>query len=215
MKREDSYRHQGLRRKLVESIKQKGITDEAVLKVIMEVPRHFFLDSSFLEYAYQDKPFSIGWGQTISQPYTVAFQTQLLEVKKGDKILEIGTGSGYQSSILYVMGAKVFSIERIRPLYLKTKALLSELNYQVRLFYGDGYKGLPAYAPFDKILVTAAAPHIPETLKKQLKPGGLLVIPVGEKNIQEMLRVKKISDNDFETQKFGDFSFVPLLEDKS
>lgn len=215
MKREDSYRHQGLRRKLVESIKQKGIYNEAVLKAIIDLPRHLFLDSSFLEYAYQDKPFSIGWGQTISQPYTVAFQTQLLDIKKGDKVLEIGTGSGYQASVLYLMGAKVYTIERMRPLYLKTKALLSELNYLPRLFYGDGYKGLPTYAPFDKILVTAAAPEIPLALKMQLKIGGMLVIPVGHGSIQEMLRLKRVTEQDFETEKFGAFSFVPMLENKN
>jgi len=215
MKREDSYRHQGLRRKLVESIKQKGITNELVLKAISEVPRHLFLDSSFLEYAYQDKPFSIGWGQTISQPYTVAFQTQLLEVNKGDKILEIGTGSGYQATVLYLMGAKVFTIERMKPLYLKTKTLLNDLNYYPRLFYGDGYKGLPTYAPFDKILVTAGAPEIPQALKMQLKIGGMLVIPVGQGSVQEMIRLKRIAVQDFQTERFGAFSFVPMLENKN
>jgi len=214
MKREDNYRHQGLRRKLVESVKQKGITDENVLKAMGDLPRHFFLDSSFLEYAYQDKPFSIGWGQTISQPYTVAFQSQLLNIKKGEKILEIGTGSGYQACVLLLMGAKVFTIERMRPLYMKTKSLLAELNYNPRLFYGDGYKGLQAYAPFDKILVTAGAPEIPEALKMQLKIGGLLVIPVGDGDIQEMIRITRISDTDFMSEKFGTFRFVPLLSDK-
>ncbi|HRS54381.1 MAG TPA: protein-L-isoaspartate(D-aspartate) O-methyltransferase [Bacteroidales bacterium] len=212
---EDNYRHQGLRRKLVESIRNKGIKDEAVLKAINEVPRHLFLDSSFLEYAYEDKPFAIGWGQTISQPYTVAFQTQLLNIKKGDKVLEIGTGSGYQACVLSEMGAKVFTIERIKPLYLKTKSFLTKLNYfNIKIFYGDGYKGLPAYAPFDKILVTAGAPDIPQALKAQLKIGGIIVIPVGHGHIQDMIKATKKTETEFDIEKYGKFSFVPLLENK-
>jgi len=211
----DSFRHKGLRKKLVESLRAKGIKDENVLAAMEVVPRHFFFDSSFLEFAYEDKPFPIGAGQTISQPYTVAFQTELLNVKKGDKILEVGTGSGYQACILAKLGAKVFSIERQKSLFQKTKKLLPEINYLVKVFYGDGYKGLPPFAPFDKILVTAAAPYIPQPLTDQLKPGGILVIPVGEGDIQIMNRIIKASDTDLITEHHGTFRFVPLLEDKA
>lgn len=211
----DTYRHKGMRRKLAESIKEKGIKDPGVLAAIETIPRHYFLDTSFIEIAYQDKPFPIGLGQTISQPYTVAFQTELLYVKKDDKILEIGTGSGYQACVLLEMGAKVFSIERHRALYQKAKVLLHQMGYMAKLFYGDGYKGLPSYAPFDKILVTAGAPQIPDALLQQLKPGGILVIPVGMGDKQVMTTIKKINENDFEKIEYGNFRFVPLLGDKA
>lgn len=210
----DSYKHKGMRRKLVQEVKAKGIKDERILNAIGEIPRHVFMDSSFLEFAYQDKPFPIGSGQTISQPFTVAFQTELLEVKKGDKILEIGTGSGYQACVLLEIGAKVFSIERQKKLYEKTKALLPQLGYFARLFYGDGYKGLPSYSPFDGILVTAAAPQIPETLLKQLKIGGKLVIPVGD-NTQTMMRIVRESETEFREERHGSFRFVPMLHNKA
>jgi protein-L-isoaspartate(D-aspartate) O-methyltransferase len=211
----DNYRHKGLRKKLVEEIQTKGIRDERVLVAIDAIPRHFFLDSSFMEFAYQDKPFPIGSGQTISQPYTVAFQTELLEVKRGDKVLEIGTGSGYQACVLHEMGARVFSIERHHSLFMKTKALLAGMNYGVKLFYGDGYKGLPSFAPFDKILVTAAAPEIPQALKDQLKPGGILVIPYGAGQTQVMKKLIKQDDSTFLEENCGHFRFVPMLQDKA
>jgi len=210
----DSYKHKGLRKNLVEEIRAKGIVDERVLSAIEKIPRHLFLDSSFLKYAYQDKPFPIGDGQTISQPYTIAFQTQLLQVEKGYKVLEIGTGSGYQACVLIEMGTKVFSVERVRNLYQKTKLFLPSIGYHPKLFYGDGYKGLPAYAPFDRIIVTAGAPYIPDDLVKQLKPGGILVIPVGMGNIQEMTSITKISETNIVKKQWGSFRFVPLLEDK-
>ncbi|MFC2100582.1 protein-L-isoaspartate(D-aspartate) O-methyltransferase [Bacteroidota bacterium] len=214
-KKVDSYKHKGLRKQLVDGIQSKGISDERILNAIGKIPRHFFMDSSFLEFAYQDKPFPIGAGQTISQPYTVAFQTELLKVKKGDKVLEIGTGSGYQACVLLEMGAKVFSIERQKSLYLRCKKFLPTIGYQPRIFYGDGYKGLPSFAPFDKILVTAAAPFIPETLIKQLNIGGILVVPVGGQEVQVMKSVTKISDSDTREEQHGMFRFVPLLEDKA
>lgn len=214
-KMNDSYRHKGLRKKLVEEVRSKGIRDENVLAALEAVPRHFFLDSSFVEIAYQDKPFPIGSGQTISQPYTVAYQTELLKVEKGQKVLEVGTGSGYQACILEEMGARVFSIERHHSLYRKTKLLLAAMNYRAKLFYGDGYKGLPAFAPFDRILVTAAAPFIPEAFIEQLKPKGILVIPVGVDDSQVMKRITKIDDENTEEERFGYFRFVPLLGNKS
>lgn len=211
----DSYRHKGLRKKLVDEVRSKGIQDENVLAAIEAVPRHFFLDSSFVEIAYQDKPFPIGSGQTISQPYTVAFQTELLQVGKGLKVLEVGTGSGYQACILAEMGARVFSIERHHSLFIKTKKLLESMNYKVKLFYGDGYKGLPAFAPFDRILVTAAAPFVPEALTDQLKTGGMLVLPLGAGDTQVMTRLVKQEDGRMEEQKFGYFRFVPMLTNKA
>lgn len=211
----DTFRHKGLRKKLVEVVRQKGITDENVLNAMEIVPRHWFFDSGFLEFAYEDKAFPIGAGQTISQPYTVAFQTQLLQVKKGDKILEVGTGSGYQASILYQMGAKVFSIERQKALYSKSKIMLPEAGFMIKVFFGDGYKGLPSFAPFDKIIVTAGAPFIPEQLTAQLKPGGILVIPVNESDAQTMTTVTKLADGTLETMQHGRFRFVPLLGDKA
>lgn len=211
----DTFRHKGLRKKLVESIRLKGIRDENVLRAIEAVPRHLFFDSGFLEFAYEDKAFPIGAGQTISQPYTVAFQTELLQIKKGDKVLEIGTGSGYQASILYQMGAKVFSIERQRLLFVKAKEQLPKMGYAVKTFFGDGYKGLPAFAPFDKIIVTAGAPFIPEALTGQLKPGGILVIPLDEGDSQLMTSIHKLPDSSLITTQHGRFRFVPLLGDKS
>lgn len=208
----DSFKHRGLRKKLVENIRVKGIKDEAVLQAIEKIPRHFFMDSSFLEFAYQDKPFPIGSGQTISQPYTVAFQTELLQVKKGDKVLEIGTGSGYQACVLLELGAKVFTIERQRNLYLKTKSFLPTIGYSPKFFYGDGFKGLPTYAPFDKIIVTAGAPYLPDDLKTQLKVGGILVIPVGSGSIQIMKSVQRISESEYIDYDYGTFCFVPLLK---
>ena len=210
----DTYKHKGLRKKLVEEISEKGITDDNVLNAIEKIPRHAFMDSSFLEFAYQDKPFPIGDGQTISQPYTVAFQTQLLQASKGQKVLEIGTGSGYQSCVLIEMGVKVFSVERIKNLYEKTRIFLPSIGYSPKLFFGDGYKGLPAYAPFDRIIVTAGAPYIPDDLVKQLKVGGILVIPVGDGDIQIMTTITKISETHAEKKEWGTFRFVPLLEDK-
>jgi protein-L-isoaspartate(D-aspartate) O-methyltransferase len=211
----DSFKHKGLRQQLITEIQSKGIQDEEVLDAMGKIPRHLFLDSSFLEFAYQDKPFPIGSGQTISQPYTVAFQTELLKVRKGEKVLEIGTGSGYQACVLLEMGAKVFSIERQKKLYDKTRNLLPKLGYRPRLFYGDGYRGLPTFAPFDKILITAAAPEIPEELLVQLKPGGRLVVPVGSSEIQEMLSIDKAEDGNLQEGKHGTFRFVPLLGDRA
>ncbi|MFW5778003.1 MAG: protein-L-isoaspartate(D-aspartate) O-methyltransferase [Bacteroidota bacterium] len=211
----DDYRHKGMRKKLVDSIREKGIKDENVLESIQSIPRHFFLDSSFTEIAYQDKPFPIGSGQTISQPYTVAFQSELMEINKGDKVLEIGTGSGYQACVLLAMGAKVYSIERHRSLYLKTKSLLSSMGYFPKLFYGDGYEGLPSYAPFDKILVTAGAPFVPNALLQQLKEGGFMIIPLGKGNSQVMTKIIKLNDNDFQKIEYGNFRFVPLLNKKA
>jgi len=210
----DSYKHKGMRRQLMETVRDKGIRDQRILDAINKIPRHFFMDSSFDAFAYRDVPFPIGAGQTISQPYTVAFQTELLEIKKGDKVLEVGTGSGYQACVLMELGAKVFSIERQRELYNKTRILLRELNYNPKLFYGDGYKGLPTFAPFDKILITAGAPEIPKELLKQLKINGLMVIPVGGSEGQKMIKIKKIADNEFEKSEHGDFAFVPMLKNK-
>ena len=211
----DSYRAQGLRKKLVQEVASKGIHDSKVLEAMGKIPRHYFLDSSFLEFAYQDKPFPIGEGQTISQPYTVAYQSQLLEVKAGQKILEVGTGSGYQAIVLLEMGAKVYSVERVKSLYEKTKKILSLMSYQAKLFYGDGYKGLPMYKPFDRIIVTAAAPTIPDALLNQLAPGGIMVIPVGDSNgIQIMKSIHKDENNVFTEKDHGKFRFVPMLENK-
>ncbi|SHG18938.1 protein-L-isoaspartate(D-aspartate) O-methyltransferase [Flavobacterium segetis] len=212
---EDKAKHQGLRNQLVNLLKQKGITDKDVLEAIKKIPRHLFLDSTFEEHAYQDKAFPIGSGQTISQPYTVAFQSQLLEVKKEQKILEIGTGSGYQTAILCTMGAKVFSVERQKELFKQTSNLFPKLNIRPKyLSFGDGYKGLPSYAPFDSIIVTAGAPFIPQPLMAQLKVGGRLVIPLGE-DIQIMTLLIRVTETQFEKHEFGEFRFVPLLEDKN
>ncbi len=210
----DSYKHKGLRKHLIAVIKEKGIKNENVLAAIEKIPRHFFLDSSFTEFAYQDKAFPIGNGQTISQPYTVAFQSELLKIKKGEKVLEVGTGSGYQACVLLELGAKVFTIERQKHLYQRTKAFLPSIGYNPRMFYGDGYAGLPAFAPFDKIIVTAGAPFIPEALIQQLKVGGIMVVPVGE-DVQTMISLTKISETNIEQKEHGIFRFVPLLEDKA
>jgi protein-L-isoaspartate(D-aspartate) O-methyltransferase len=210
----DSYRHQGMRRRLVDEIKQKGITDSAVLNAIGTIPRHLFLDSGFVEFAYQDKPFPIGSGQTISQPYTVAFMTELLGVEPGHKVLEIGTGSGYQACVLLELKAKVYTIERQRQLYQRTKAFLPSIGYKPRFFFGDGYKGLPAFMPFDSIIVTAGAPTIPDALLAQLTIGGRLVIPVGEQS-QTMIRIIRTGENDYKREQHGSFRFVPLLKDKA
>ena len=211
----DTYRHKGLRKRLIDQLKEKGIKDKRVLNAMNQVPRHLFLDSSFLEFAYQDKAFPIGSGQTISQPYTVAFQTELLQVVPECKVLEIGTGSGYQASVLMEMGAKVYSIERQKNLYEKAKKFLPELGYIPKLFYGDGYKGLPAFAPFDRILITAAVPDIPHALLGQLKTGGILVAPVGEDNLQVMTTLVKKDKNDYVRAEHGTFKFVPMLEKRA
>lgn len=211
----DTYKHKGMRKQLVEIVRKKGIQNEAILNAIENIPRHLFMDSSFLEFAYQDKPFPIGSGQTISQPFTVAFQTELLEVKKGDKILEIGTGSGYQACVLVELGAKVFTIERQKKLYQKTKEFLPSLGYRIKTFYGDGFLGLPAFQPFDKIIITAGAPFTPEKLLKQLKIGGIMVIPEGKGDVQIMKKIIRVSETTFDTQEHGNFRFVPLLENKA
>ena len=210
----DTYRHKGLRKQLALLLKEKGIENADVLKAIESVPRHLFLNSSFVERAYQDIAFPIGAGQTISRPHTVAFQTELLQLKRGEKVLEIGTGSGYQTSILLEMGAKVFTVERQKELYDKTKAFLPGIGYNAKFFYGDGYKGLSVFAPFDKIIITAGAPVIPDALLGQLKVGGRLVIPLGDK-VQTMTLIEKVADKKFEKTEYGEFKFVPLLEDKA
>ena len=213
---EDNYRHKGMRQNLVQVLKDKGITDVHVLDAIGTVPRHFFLESMFVEFAYQDKAFPIGSGQTISQPFTVAMQSQLLNVTKGMKVLEIGTGSGYQACILAQMGAKVFTIERQRNLYMKTKPFLAEFPYNIKTFLGDGNKGLPTFAPFDRVLITAAAPEIPQALVDQLKTGGIMVIPLNDEmdaSKQIMLRLTKQPDSTMLREEFGDCRFVPMLKD--
>lgn len=211
---EDTFKHQGMRKKLIESIREKGIEDEAVLEAMMRIPRHYFLDKAFLNQAYTDQAFKIGAGQTISQPYTVAYQSSLLDIKKGEKVLEIGTGSGYQTCVLLELGAKVFSIERQKELFDKTKELLPRMGYAPKLYYGDGYKGLPSFAPFDKMIVTCGAPFIPEDLVNQLKVGGTLVIPVGEGDVQMMTTVLKTSETTIEKHELKNFRFVPMLEHK-
>lgn len=200
---------------LVEEIRKKGITDETVLEAIGRVPRHAFMDSGFINFSYKDSAFPIGAGQTISQPYTVAFQTQLLEVKSHEKVLEIGTGSGYQAAVLFELGANVYTIERQRSLFVKSQQLLHHLGYKMHFFYGDGYLGLPAYAPFDKILVTAGATEVPETLVQQLKVGGRMVIPVGSNDMQEMILVVRKSETETEVTRHGAFMFVPFLKGKA
>ena len=215
-KTEDTYRHKGLRKKLVDGIKNKGITDENVLRTINNIPRHFFLDSAFDEVAYEDKAFPIAEGQTISQPYTVAYQSQLLEIKTFDKVLEIGTGSAYQASVLAEMGAQVYTIERQRKLFDENKQFAFLRKYpNIKFFYGDGYEGLPTFAPFDKVIVTAAAPMIPPKLIDQLKPGGMMVIPVGAGEVQRMMRITKLENGAIKEEVFDNFSFVPMLEGKN
>jgi len=211
----DTFKHKGLRQQLVAVLKDKGITDANVLKAIGNVPRHLFMDSSFLDYAYKDMAFPIAADQTISQPYTVGFQTELLQVKKDDKILEIGTGSGYQAAVLCELGARVYSIERQQELFKKTSMFLPKIGYRAKkLIFGDGYKGLPEEAPFDSIIVTAGAPFVPKPLLSQLKIGGRLVIPIGE-NKQIMTLIIRTDTKEFEQYEFGEFRFVPLLEDKN
>jgi len=208
----DTYRDKGLRLQLVKELRLMGITDELVLTAINKIPRHWFLDRAFLEFAYDNKAFQIGAGQTISAPYTVAFQSQLLELKKGDKVLEIGTGSGYQTSVLLEMGAKVYSIERQKLLFENAKKMFTQLNYHPHSFYGDGYKGKKGYAPFDKVIVTCGAPFVPEDLLHQLKVGGKMIIPLGEGKTQIMTEIVKNSDTEFTKIEHGNFSFVPMLE---
>ncbi len=211
----DTFKHKGLRQQLVEVVKKKGISDEKVLAAIGKIPRHFFMDSSFLDHAYVDKAFPIAADQTISQPYTVAFQTELLQLKEGDKVLEIGTGSGYQTAVLCELGAKVYSIERQLELFKITSKFLPKLGYRPKkLIFGDGYKGLKEQAPFDGIIVTAGAPFVPKPLMSQLAIGGRLVIPVGDE-VQIMTLFVRNGHKDFEKHEFGEFRFVPLLEDKN
>ncbi len=207
---EDSYKQRGLRQKLVKKLAEKGIKNERVLDAINKVPRHVFFENALLEHAYQDKAFPIGEGQTISQPYTVAFQSEKLEIRPGDKVLEIGTGSGYQACILLELGAKVYTIEYNRNLFEKTRDFLPQLGYKPYFFYGDGSKGLPAKAPFDKIIVTAGAPVVPTALTDQLAEGGILIIPVGGREKQAMIRIRK-KDGKLLKEEFANFAFVPLL----
>jgi len=212
MEFQDTLRHQGLRKRLVEGIRIKGIKDDKVLAAIGKVPRHLFMDSSFLEFAYKDQAFPIGAGQTISQPFTVAIQTQLLQVERYDKILEIGTGSGYQAAVLLEMGATVYTIERQRELYLQAQLILPQIGYNPKLFFGDGYKGLPTYGPFDKIIITAGAPVIPEDLLAQLKVGGRMVVPMGPREKQTMYVLVKTSETEYYKESHGTFVFVPMLK---
>jgi protein-L-isoaspartate(D-aspartate) O-methyltransferase len=218
--KEDDYLFKGKRKRLVEQLKLKGIKNKSVLDAIEKIPRHLFFDNTtsrpaLLDHAYSDKALPIGSGQTISHPYTVAFQTELLGIKQGEKILEIGTGCGYQTAVLIEMGAKVYSIERQKTLYDKTKLFLPYIGYNsAKLIYGDGYKGLPQFAPFDKIIVTAGAPYIPNDLLQQLKTGGIMLIPIGENDTQEMIWLNKTSDTTFDKKVLGNFKFVPLLQNK-
>ena len=213
---EDTYRHKGLRKKLAQLIHSKGITDDRVLDAVLEVPRHFFLESAFDELAYEDRAFPIGEGQTISQPYTVAYQSQLLELQPFQKVLEIGTGSAYQAVVLAEMGAQVYTIERQKKLFESNKLfpLLKKYN-TIKFFYGDGYEGLPTYAPFDKVIITAAAPEIPQKLLQQLKPGGMMVIPYGSGDVQQMMRITKLENGAVKEEVFENFSFVPMLGGKN
>jgi protein-L-isoaspartate(D-aspartate) O-methyltransferase len=213
---EDSYRHKGLRKKLIDSLRDKGITDENVLTAMMNIPRHFFLDTALEHIAYQDRAFPIGEGQTISQPYTVAYQTQLLEVAPYQKVLEIGTGSAYQAMVLAEMGASVFTIERQKKLFEHNKNFILRSKYpSIKFFYGDGFEGLPTFAPFDKIIITAAAPFIPPKLIDQLKPSGKMVIPVDDDGKQKMMRITKNPDGSIDEETFSDFSFVPMLKGRN
>jgi protein-L-isoaspartate(D-aspartate) O-methyltransferase len=211
---EDNYLHKGLREKLVDEIHRKGIRDERVLEAIRKVPRHLFMDSGFIRFAYKDQAFPIGSGQTISQPYTVAFQTELLDVRPMDKVLEIGTGSGYQAAVLIEMGARVYTIERQKDLYLKVQMQLPKMGYKPSFFYGDGYQGLPTYSPFDRILITAAAPEIPAALVEQLKIGGKMVVPLGGPGSQVMTLLEKKSRDEYTTRENGYFVFVPMVKGK-
>lgn len=214
--KEDNYLHKGLRKQLVDTLREKGIKNEQVLNAINSIPRHFFLDPAFERIAYEDRAFPIAASQTISQPYTVAYQTELLEIKKFDKVLEIGTGSAYQSCVLAEMGAMVYTIERQRALYDFVGHFFFMKSYpNVKRFYGDGYEGLPSYAPFDKVIITAAAPYIPEKLIQQLKPNGIMVVPVGAEGGQKMMRVSKDKDGNVQEKELGNFSFVPMLTGKN
>lgn len=213
---EDTYRHKGLRKQLMDILREKGINNENVLAAMNNIPRHFFLDTALDNIAYEDRAFPIGDGQTISQPYTVAYQTQLLQVKTTDKVLEIGTGSIYQATVLAEIGAKVYTIERQKNLFEKSKLYIFKSKYSnIKFFYGDGFEGLPTYAPFDKVIITAAAPFIPPKLIQQLKPGGLMVVPVDEGDCQRMLRLTKNADGSFSEETFENFSFVPMLTGKN
>jgi len=207
----DTFQHKGLRKKLVETIRNKGIRDERILEAIGTIPRHLFMDSGFINFSYKDQAFPIGGGQTISQPYTVAFQTELLEVRARDRVLEIGTGSGYQTAVLLELGASVYTIERQRSLFLKAQAILGELGYKPHFFFGDGYLGKESYGPYDRILVTAGARDVPESLTGQLKVGGILVVPVGDSLEQDMVRIIRRGDDEFELTEHGSFAFVPML----
>lgn len=213
---EDTYQHKGMRKKLVDQLRSKGISSERVLEAIYNIPRHFFLDSAFDKIAYEDRAFPIGEGQTISQPYTVAYQTQLLDVHRSDKILEIGTGSAYQATILAEMGARIFTIERQKKLFDQNKNFALKARYPtIKFFFGDGFEGLPMFAPFDKILITAAAPFVPPKLVEQLKIGGQMVLPINEGDLQRMLRITKNPDGSYEEEMFDYFSFVPMLKGKN
>ena len=211
----DTFLHKGLRKKLVDYLSSKGIHDNAVLKAILNIPRHLFMDNAFVNFAYQDKAFPIGSGQTISQPYTVAFQTQLLKLKPYHKVLEIGTGSGYQAAVLNELNTHVYSIERQKELFLKTKEFLPTIGHQCMFVYGDGYKGLPKFAPFDRIIITCGAPNIPELLIEQLKVGGRMVAPIGTGDIQVMHLIEKLSESETKITTHGEFSFVPMLNNKN
>lgn len=211
----DDFKHRGRRKMLVDLLRSKGIEDEKVLEAINLVPRHLFLDSAFVEYAYKDEAFPIAAGQTISHPFTVAFQTQLLDIHPNEKVLEIGTGSGYQTAVLVALGAEIFTVERQKDLFDFSKIMLKKINFEPRFqTYGDGYKGLPSFAPFDKIIVTAGAPEIPNELLNQLNIGGVMVIPVGEES-QQMLVIIKLAENKYEHYEFGNFKFVPMLESRN
>ena len=213
---EDTYRHKGLRKKLVSTVKNKGITDDRVLNALEKVPRHFFLDSAFDELAYEDRAFPIGENQTISQPYTVAYQTQLLDIKPFLKVLEIGTGSAYQAVVLAEMGAQVYTIERQKKLFEANREFAYLKKYlSIKCFYGDGYEGLPTYAPFDRVLITAAAPDFPPRLIEQLKPGGMMVLPLGVGEVQRMMRITKLENGALREEVFDNFSFVPMLGGKN
>jgi protein-L-isoaspartate(D-aspartate) O-methyltransferase len=213
---DDSYRHKGLRKQLVDVLKEKGITDERVLAAIMAIPRHYFMDSAFDKIAYEDRAFPIAEGQTISQPYTVAYQSQLLDIKPYEKVLEIGTGSGYQAIVLGEMQAQVYTIERQKKLFEEHKNFILRKKYpNIKYFYGDGFEGLPTYGPFDKVIITAAAPYVPPKLIQQLKTGGKMVIPVGEGKVQRMLRLTKQADGGYTEELFENFSFVPMVEGKN
>ena len=215
-KNEDTYRHKGLRKKLLDILREKGISDETVLIAMNNIPRHFFMDSALDNIAYEDRAFPISDGQTISQPYTVAYQTQLLQIKKNEKVLEIGTGSIYQATVLAELGAKVFTIERQKNLFDKTKHYIFKNKYSnLKFFYGDGFEGLPTFAPFDKVIITAAAPFVPPKLMQQLKTGGYMIIPVDEGALQRMLRLTKKEDGTWNEEVFENFSFVPMLQGKN